>query len=57
MSKMKPEKSRIKSDILLRVRLLYILFILAGLLIFARPSCTTPSAAFTGGLWRVITAM
>ena len=36
MSKMKPEKSRIKSDILLRVRLLYILFILAGLLIFAR---------------------
>ncbi|MBE5689571.1 MAG: PASTA domain-containing protein [Alistipes sp.] len=33
---MKPEKSRIKSDILLRVRLLYILFILAGLLIFAR---------------------
>ena len=25
MSKMKPEKSRIKSDILLRVRLLYIL--------------------------------
>lgn len=36
MSKMKPEKSRIKSDILLRVRLLYILFTLAGLLIFAR---------------------
>ena len=35
MSKMKPEKSRIKSDILLRVRLLYILFILAGLLIFS----------------------
>ena len=39
MSKMKPEKSRIKSDILLRVRLLYILFILAGLLIFARLVC------------------
>ena len=30
---MKEEKSRIKSDILLRVRLLYLLFILAGLLI------------------------
>ena len=29
MSKMKPEKSRIKSDILLRVRVLYILFIMA----------------------------
>ncbi|HJA98390.1 MAG TPA: transpeptidase family protein [Candidatus Alistipes avicola] len=33
---MKEEKSRIKSDILLRVRLLYLLFILAGLLIIIR---------------------
>ena len=33
---MKEEKSRIKSDILLRVRLLYLLFILAGLLITIR---------------------
>lgn len=33
---MKPERSKIKSDILLRVRLLYVLFILAGALIFVR---------------------
>ncbi len=33
---MKEEKSRIKSDILLRVRLLYLLFILAGLFIILR---------------------
>lgn len=33
---MKQEKSRIKSDILLRVRMLYMLFILAGAVIFAR---------------------
>ena len=33
---MKQERSKIKSDILLRVRLLYVLFILAGLTVFAR---------------------
>lgn len=33
---MKPERSKIKSDILLRVRLLYVLFILAGAVIFLR---------------------
>lgn len=33
---MKQERSKIKSDILLRVRLLYVLFILAGVVVFAR---------------------
>ena len=33
---MKPERSKIKSDILLRVRLLYVLFILAGGVVLAR---------------------
>ncbi len=33
---MKEEPSRIKSDILLRVRVLYVLFIAAGAIVFAR---------------------
>ena len=33
---MKPERSKIKSDILLRVRLLYVLFILAGGVVLVR---------------------
>ena len=33
---MKPERSKIKSDILLRVRLLYVLFILAGAVVLVR---------------------
>ena len=33
---MKREPSKIKSDILLRVRLLYVLFILAGAVVFLR---------------------
>lgn len=33
---MKGEKSKVKSDILLRVRLLYVLFIVVGLTVFAR---------------------
>lgn len=33
---MKEERSKIKSDILLRVRLLYVLFVLAGAVVFAR---------------------
>mgnify|MGYP006920257202 CR=1 FL=1 len=33
---MKQERSKIKSDILLRVRLLYVLFILAGAVVLGR---------------------
>ena len=33
---MKQERSKVKSDILLRVRLLYVLFILAGAIVLAR---------------------
>ena len=33
---MKQERSKVKSDILLRVRLLYVLFILAGGIVLAR---------------------
>ena len=33
---MKEERSKIKSDILLRVRLLYVLFILAGAVVLGR---------------------
>ena len=33
---MKRERSKVKSDILLRVRLLYVLFILAGGIVLAR---------------------
>ena len=33
---MKQERSKVKSDILLRVRLLYVLFILAGVVVLAR---------------------